>query len=394
MRLVEVKAENLKPGMFIAELDRPWLETPFALQGFVVQNDNDIAYVSRYVDTVYVDLDYKGTVVTLTHFDALSLHEPAPGLNIKNQFNQAKANFESTVDAIENAFERLKEGSESLDVKKIQKSIRPLIESVFKNKEASAAMARLRVTGKYLYNHSVAMAVWAALIGKEMGLMNDQLTSLVTGCALCDIGMSLLPSNVYEQHGKLSDEQIALIRRHPERGSAYVKENMGVDPDILGIIEFHHERFDGSGYPKGLSGNQIPLFARIAGLVDTYDSMINARPYAKLRTSFEATQELIDCADTLFQRELVDLFIQVIGIFPVGALVELSNGCVGIVARQHKTRKLRPEVLIVLDAQKKRKKQLGLIDLSLQPNDPQNSVWIRTELPVGSYNLNAKDFFF
>lgn len=394
MRLVPVRVENLRPGMFIAELDRPWLETPFLLQGFVVQSEQDIAYVSRYVETVYVDLEYKGTAVALTHFESLADAELPPGLNIKSQFNQAKANFESTVDAIENAFAQIKEGSQSLDVKKIQKSIRPLIESVFKSKEASAAMARLRVTGKYLYNHSVAMAVWAALIGREMGLMNDQLTSLVTGCALCDIGMSLLPSNVYEQRGKLSNEQIALIQRHPERGSAYVKENIGIEPDILGIIEFHHERFDGSGYPKGLSGNEIPLFARIAGLVDTYDSMINSRPYARLRTSYEATQELLDCGDSLFQKELVDLFIKVVGIFPVGALVELSNGSVGIVARQHKTRKLRPEVVIVLDELKRKKKQLGFIDLAEQSNDPENSIWIRAELPVGTYGLNPKDFFF
>lgn len=392
MRLVQMNASQLKPGMFVAELDRPWLDTPFALQGFVIQNEADIDYVCRYVDWVKVDVEYNGSNVALVHLGGTKPKAASEGLSIKTDFSQAKACFESATEALEKTFESLKSG-DSMDLSRVKKAVFPLIGGVFRNKEAIAALLRLRASGKYLYNHSIAMAVWAAIVGRHIGLMADTLEKLVIGCAMCDVGMSLLPKGKVPEQGVLDDEARRVLVAHPILGLNHVKKSGDCDYDILAIIEYHHERYDGSGYPKGVKAEEIPLLARIAGMVDTYDAMITRRQYARQRTSFEAVQELIDASDRLFQGVLVEQFVQAIGMFPVGSLVELCTGEVAIVIQQNETRRLKPEILMVLDANKEPRPHFDVIDLADIPLRGAQDLWIVRELPAGSYGINSQDYF-
>jgi HD-GYP domain-containing protein (c-di-GMP phosphodiesterase class II) len=186
-----------------------------------------------------------------------------------------------------------------------------------------------------------------------------------------------------------------LLRRHPELGAALVRSNGAADFEVIAVIEAHQERWDGSGYPRGLAGPAIPLVARIAGVVDAYDAMITERPWARARSSFEATQELVDVKDVLFQGALVEQFIQAIGVFPTGALVELNTGEVGIVVRQNATRRLKPEIAIVLDAHKARLPKLRLLDLALgdRSGERDTARWVGRELPRGAYGIDSEDYF-
>lgn len=150
---------------------------------------------------------------------------------------------------------------------------------------------------------------------------------------------------------------------------------------------------DGSGYPRGIEGAAIPLLARIAGLVDTYDAMITARPYAKARTSHEATQELLDCKDSKFQGALVEQFVQAIGLFPTGTMVELNTGEVAIVVTQNSARRLKPELVIVLDAEKNRLDATRVVDLANQTIAAEGERWISRELLAGTYGISSEEFF-
>jgi HD-GYP domain-containing protein (c-di-GMP phosphodiesterase class II) len=176
-------------------------------------------------------------------------------------------------------------------------------------------------------------------------------------------------------------------------GAELVRQSDDVDFEILAIIENHHERMDGSGYPRGMDGASIPLLARIAGLVDTYDAMITERPYARPRTSQEAAQELIDCKGTLFHDSLVEQFVQAIGLFPTGCLVELNTGEVGIVVKQNDARRLKPEIVVVLDCKKQKKDNLELLNLADQPVDLKGERWIGRELLPGSFGLVSEEYF-
>ena len=155
----------------------------------------------------------------------------------------------------------------------------------------------------------------------------------------------------------------------------------------------HHERLDGSGYPRGIEGAAIPLLARIAGLVDTYDAMITPRPYAPARTSHEATQELLDCKGQLFQESLVEQFVQAIGLFPTGTMVELNTGEVAIVVTQNTTRRLKPEIIIVMNEEKERLEDSILMDLADQNIKVDGERWINRELLSGTYGISGEEFF-
>ena len=392
MRLVKVPAMSLEPGMFVAELDRPWLETPFALQGFVVRDTDEVLYVSKHVEHVYVDAEYKG----YPQFLSLAL-EPTAGdggnrLKLRKDFEHARVCFESAADTLDRVFDSLRSGHRG-DMGAVRDAVNPLIEGVFNNQEAVAALLRLKESGDYRYHHGVSMAVWSAILGRHIGLHRDELEKLAIGCAMCDVGMTQLPSELLGQAENLSDEQRKVIQAHPLIGAEMVSESGEVDFEVVAIIENHHERMDGSGYPRGIEGAGIPLLARIAGLVDTYDAMITQRPYAAARTSHEAAQELIDCKGSLFQEAMVEQFVQAIGLFPTGTVVELNTGEVGIVVKQSQTRRLKPEVVIVLDQDKQKKDPLAIVDLSNQRIAAEGERWIARELLPGTYGINSEDYF-
>lgn len=392
MRLVKLPAMNLEPGMFVAELDRPWLETPFALQGFVVRDNEEILYVSNYVDHVYVDAEYTGGKQSLMLAVAAMESTPKQRLALREEFKRTRVSFESAAETLDRIFESLRNGSHE-DIGAVQAAVNPLIEGVFRNKDAVAALLRLKESGEYRYHHGVSMAVWAAILGRHIGLHRHELEKLAVGCAMCDIGMTQLPPELLDQAENLTDAQLRIIRAHPKMGADLVSKSKNVDIEILGIIENHHERMDGSGYPRGIEGASIPLLARIAGLVDTYDAMITRRPYAPARTSHEATQELLDCKGRQFQETLVEQFVQAIGLFPTGTMVELNTGEVAIVVGQNATRRLKPEVVIVMNTEKEKLEIPRVVDLANQSIAAEGERWITRELMAGSYGISGEDFF-
>jgi HD-GYP domain-containing protein (c-di-GMP phosphodiesterase class II) len=392
VRLVKLPAMNLEPGMFVAELDRPWLETPFALQGFVVQNSDEILYVSNYVDHVYVDAEYTGVRQSLKLAVAAMESTPKQRLALREEFNRTKVSFETAADTLDRIFETLRSGGQH-DISAVQAAVNPLIEGVFRNQDAVAALLRLKESGEYRYHHGVSMAVWSAILGRHIGLHRHELEKLAVGCAMCDVGMTQLPPELLDQAENLTDAQRRIIRAHPKMGAELVAKSSNVDIEVIGIVENHHERMDGSGYPRGIEGAAIPLLARIAGLVDTYDAMITPRPYAPARTSHEATQELLDCKGQKFQDSLVEQFVQAIGLFPTGTMVELNTGEVAIVVAQNTTRRLKPELIIVMNGDKERLLSPRIVDLANQSIAAEGERWITRELMAGTYGISGEEFF-
>lgn len=389
MRLLKVQAENLRPGMFVAELDRPWLETPFTLQGFVVRDDEDVLYIGRYVDFVYIDADYAGSNLFLPE-QPKQKTVIKERLSIKADFEQAKSSFNSASESLDRVFSALNNGAQT-DIQVVRESVQPLIDGVFKNKEAMAALVRMKESSDYRYQHGISMAVWAAILGRHIGLPIDELEKLVVGCAMCDVGMTRLPDEIFKQSSGLTEYQRQMVELHTRLGVQMVDENGNADIEVLSIIKSHHERFDGSGYPEGLTGADIPLLARVAGLVDAYDAMITPRPYAPGVSSYDAVQELIKSKGVLFQDALVEQFVQAIGLFPTGSLVELNTGEVGIVVKQNEMRRLKPEVVLVLDKKKEKLAALKLLDLA--DENVSISHWITKGLQAGSYGVNSEEYF-
>ncbi|MDH3643257.1 MAG: HD domain-containing protein, partial [Gammaproteobacteria bacterium] len=315
-------------------------------------------------------------------------------VSLKREFETCEVDLSSASDAMKKVFAELK-ATRRLDVRSVQTAISPLVDSVLRNSEAMAALVRMKSKGEYLYNHSLANAVWAAVLGRHLGLERATLLRLALGAALLDVGMASIADEITYAPEILSEEAMARVREHVRGGLDLLRASDDLHPDVLEIVASHHERHDGSGYPAGLTGLDIPLLGRLAGLVDSYDAMITARPHAQARSSFEAMQELADLKDSLFQGELVEQLMQAIGLFPTGAVVELNSGEVGVVVQQNASRRLRPKVVVVLDAQKKRHRKLIVLDLAkyVSENENQSDLWISRELEPGAHGLHPDEYF-
>jgi HD-GYP domain-containing protein (c-di-GMP phosphodiesterase class II) len=174
-----------------------------------------------------------------------------------------------------------------------------------------------------------------------------------------------------------------------------VRLTSGINADILSMIEGHHERADGSGYPNGLKGADIPVFARIGGLVDCYDAMTSQRPWARAKAPYDAIRELNSLSGVQFQKEMVEQFVQALGMFPTGSVVELNTGEVGIVVEQNRIRRLRPKVMLVLDAGKQLLAECRTLDLRKCPSNEseQNAYWIVKGHESGAFGLDPKNYF-
>ena len=391
--LIEVPVAGLLPGMFVSELDRPWLETPFAMQGFVIRDESDAEYVGKHCNYVYVDPRKKVTGNQLAK--ARRLKRLAPDtVPLKTEFDRAQVDFQTASDVMAGVFAQIK-SNRRVDLDALQSAINPLIDSVLRNREALAALIRMKRKDDYFYNHSLATAVWAALLGRHLGLEKHALRELALGTAIMDVGMVGLPDDLLNRRGRLDAPQIAQVRGHVAESLRIVQGSGEVSKKVLNIIACHHERYDGSGYPQGLAANAIPPLARIAGLVDAYDAMLTERPYSPARSSFDAIQELVDTKDVLFQGSMIEHLVQAVGMFPTGSIVELNSGEVGVVVEQNTMRRLRPKLVLILDENKQKRNSLVVLDLSKYGGDEgvTTTLWIARELESGVYGIAPDDYF-
>lgn len=201
-----------------------------------------------------------------------------------------------------------------------------------------------------------------------------------------------LPTELLHKTGRLSDDEFEKIKSHVGLGLDKLKESGGINNTIIDIIAHHHERHDGTGYPNKLRGNEIPIFARIAAIADCYDAITSQRFYAAAISPVEAIQKLYEWRDQAFQVELIEEFIQAIGIFPAGTLIELSNDEVGVVLSEYRTRRLRPKIIQLLDKNKHPLHTFKVIDLLTTTNDVDGqAIEIVDSLEPCSYTLHLED---
>jgi HD-GYP domain-containing protein (c-di-GMP phosphodiesterase class II) len=380
--------------MYVSELDRPWLETPFLFQGFYVQTAEDVAAVRSHCSQVVVDTQFEDDRPR-----PLTSRQPAPSpasamRELRDEIKQASGIHVGVAATVEDVMGELR-SSGKLNVHRLETAVLPMVDSVLRNPAAMSCLMRIRRKGGYLYSHSLASSVWATALGREIGLDRDSLRAVALGAMLLDVGKTRIPESILAKPGKLDEEERTTVRRHVEYSLEIVGESGAVDPRAIEMVAHHHERHDGSGYPRGLAGDAIPVYGRIAGIVDTYDAMITSRPYASTQSSYGALRQLRSLAGSQFQPELVDQFTQAIGMFPTGTLVLLNTGEVAVVTAQSRVRRLRPEVMIILDAEKRPLPEYRVVDLNrvAATADDQVSLWIEQGLEPGAYGVDPAEYY-
>ncbi len=425
-----LSVEELEIGMYVAQLDRPWLDTPFMFQGFYIRDDDEIDELKAHCEHVYVSQESlpfdrqvpgggasepassaNGKERGKKRFSLRSLFKFRKTQNSGEDFSQSNIFYRETtslkeetrtasgahkqaVVTVQKVMEELKY-SGSLDLGCLETAVTPMVDSVLRNPAALACLMRMQEKDNYLYHHSIASSVWATILGRQIGLRREDLDVMALGAMLLDVGKTQLPVEILIKPGDLDDNEKELMRRHVQFGLDILQKSGEVDSRVLDMVAYHHERYNGTGYPGGVKGNDIPVFGRVAGIVDAYDAMITTRPYAEPVSSYDALRNLRVLADVEFQAEIVEQFTRAIGVFPTGTLVELNTGQVAIVTKQNRIRRLRPEIMIVMDADKKLLDQFQVIDLNEEKVAPQgnHSLWIEQGLPPGSHGIDPAEFY-
>jgi len=396
---LQVECADLTIGMYICELDRPWLDSPFLLQGFFIKDNDDIDTVSSVCNHVFVDKIVERDKLTNNLPSASSamllsikVTDPAtakPGVRVsraadETQRNQPKKTeqtiteffpgrelrkYHDTVswrDETRNArraiaylydyiakFMKVSVRGDRVDLLNVKKAVEPMVESAIRNPDACLWWTTMKPAAEYNHDSALRSSVFSVVLGRQLGLPKHDLLSLAVGGLLFDIGKLRMDDRILLADRRLTPEEISAMQRHVEVGLELLRRSGLTDQDTIDFIENHHERFDGSGYPHALAGNAIPAFGRMAGLVDCYNAITSSRRYASIKSPAEAINQLYKLKGVHFHRDLIDEFIQAIGVYPVGALVELSTGEVAVVVAQSRTRRLRPIVLLLLDGNKK-----------------------------------------
>lgn len=405
-----ILVDQLQVGMYISRLDRPWIETPFPLQGFYVKELSDIDQLRRYCREVTIDLARSRVVADpVSHamggpvsHSATPVSKTAPAAAAKSA---RRPTYQTTVSmpqevmasrelhgqfahAVTDVYRKLASGRD-FDAKTTREVTSQVVESVIRNPDAMVWLSRVKEKDSYSYHHAFRCAIWGTVLGRHLGISRQALENLAFGMTLMDVGKARMPDGLLDKRGLLTSSERVELRRHVEYSLEILAGIPGIPSQVMQMVAEHHERYDGSGYPNRLAGKAISPLGKMAGLVDTYDAMTSERPYARALTSVEAVSKLYDLRNTEFQAQLVEEFIQAIGVYPTGTLVHLSNHEIGVVIAQNPERRLRPKLLVLLDADKQPVARPRYVDMLSATHDSSGEpLRIITSLLAGTHGVD------
>lgn len=399
--------------MYIAELDRPWVQAPFQapfeIQGFTIRDDQELETVQRVCRYVRIDPELgKGAQRYLA--DALKLKDitevfiSLPATSFSKEVYKEQTAFEyelptasQILDDTGQVYNRIihdLEKERDINAEEVKNAVNGLVESVVRNPEALSWLVGLKRRDAMSYVHAISVAVLALTVGRFLGLSVDHLQALGTATLLQDIGKISLPEGLLSKSERLTIDERETLQEHVSASVKMLEKAKGFPTDIVNIVKMHHERADGSGYPQGLRGDKISFLAIISGVVDCYQAGTSTRPYREAKTSFQILMELYDERDSGFPGGLVEQFIQCIGIFPIGSFVKLNTKEIGVVIQRNQIQQLKPKIMLLVDTTGARIDDPEPIDLAAQYLEPgQPPRLISNIVDPTAYELDPAEFF-
>lgn len=505
---------HLTRGMFVAELDRLWIDTPFLMQSFLINSQAELEALRRYCKYVYVDLELSTSeladairgaeqasaalIADLAPTESLRKSgarsgldaEPSRGRAIRDRPHDSRANlavkrstrarFTELVGLSPDPEDEAQQGSwlerlgdwvgkvlggsgpkgasalhratssdEGRDLAPIRKLlpesvqlrtyedvanvvtelpraraafaageatlnnlvndiragrganfeqlgqiVDQIVDSMIGNPDALMWVARLRDEDVHVYNHGMKVALYLVALGRHLGFPKRELSHLGMIGMLADVGKTRIPRNLLDKPGMLSPAEYNIVKEHVRLGLEALGEGSALPDEVRAGIAQHHERLDGSGYPKGLAADEIGIYGRMAGVADCFAALTTPRPYANPSPPQNALMNLYEWAGTSFHEPIVEQFVQAVGVFPVGSMVELSNGEVAIVLAHNRVRRLEPKVLVLTAPDKsaiRTPRQRDLLGHAPEPDG--RPLRISRGLPTGAYGLKIRDYY-
>ncbi|HUJ00056.1 MAG TPA: HD-GYP domain-containing protein [Usitatibacter sp.] len=515
----KVFTHELKVGMFVADLDRPWVDTPFLLQGFLIEDEEQVAALRAHCEYVMVDRarstgdeyeaaasgpiastvggatparapaaasravetavkppeeetkpapapsrpaapePYEPRVIRLGTPGGPAIEDDRPGyaggegggifgrmlsifrgkprreekraaapgaappqapvpetpqefearaalappgvaittyvdaVSVEAEVPRAREVVVRSSDLLEKLVSDIRIG-QSFEVERVEEIVEDMVESIVRNPDALMWIARLREQDIGTYGHGLQVSVYLTAFGRHLGFPKSHLEILAQVGLLLDIGKIRLPKELLEKQGRLEPDEFEEVKEHVQHGLDILAQTPNFHPDVIQGIAQHHERMNGSGYPKGLMGDEIGVVGRMAGIVDCFAALTNHRPYAAAVSSYEALRSIAGWGGDFFHEPLVQQFVSSVGVFPVGSLIELSTGEVAVVVAHNKLRRLKPRVLVVTGPDKTPVAHPAMVDLLYDPKvGGEEGVFIKRGLAAGAYGLDLRDYY-
>lgn len=439
-----IAATDARLGMFVVELDRPWVGTPFLLQGFLIDDDRTLEQLRECCRFIYIDRsrsvgehyappqDDAGAshagrgaqrqAVTdggpgaggnqLSFLEALALVRKG-GLDaaaarrlagdaigdrpethsVERELVRASPVMAEAEAVFEQVIADVRENRKP-DIAQVTECVDDMLQSVKRNPDALLWLIRLKKYDRYSYHHALDVTVHLMVFAHSMGFSEDGATVLGVAGMMQDVGKIRLPERVLQKAGRLSRIEMEIAKSHVEFSTQIILQEPNPIPGLVEIVSRHHERIDGSGYPAGLRDGAIGLRAEMAGLVDTFCAMTSKRAYDEPLSTQRALEALGRQRDVKFSANVVDGFIQCIGLYPAGTLVELNSGEVAVVIAQNRVRRMQPRVLVLLCSDKTPNNHPPTLDLLYSPLTPAGEPYrILRALPTGAYGIDPSEFY-
>jgi putative nucleotidyltransferase with HDIG domain len=400
----KIKVEELKPGMFIHDLNCGWMNHNFLFNGIKVKNEKTIKRIINHgIREVYIDTakgldvvdapseaEVKRQMQTRMYRVVQSKTEMANPFSMENEFAKAITIKNEAKEIVRNVMEDVRLGKQ-IEMEKVHHVVTKIVDSIFRNKDALISLSRIKQTDEYTFLHSVSVCVLMVSFCRALNIERDVINDIGVGALLHDIGKMKVPREILNKPGKLSENEFEKIKEHVIHSRMILSQTPGITP-IAALIAFqHHERYDGTGYPKGLKGEAISYYGQMASIVDVYDALTPDRCYHKGMEPTEALGKIYEWSQCHFNANLVQKYIECIGIYPPGTWVSLKNGLLGVVVESGKENLLYPVIRVVYDIKRGCFIEPRVIDLSQSADGRDGNKIVSYESPK-QWNINPFEF--
>lgn len=363
-------------GMYITELDCLWEKSPFLFQGFELKTEQQVQEVRDTCEYVYIDMTKQvipkasGRTKDIHRKNLYSRKPPPARLgNFEQEFARSDVIFSSTGNLVKQVMDKVASGG-GIDVKLAKQAVAECVDSVLHSPDAFLWMTQLKSRDEYTAQHSMNVCILSIVIGRHVNLTVRELNEVGLCGMMHDMGKMLVPLEILNKPGKLEPDELEIMRSHAALGYELLKSSENMYAGAIDVAHSHHEKLDGTGYPRRIAHRKLTAYTRMVAIADMYDAITSDRVYQKGRTHLEATKIISDLAGPHLDPELVVKFIESIGIYPPGCLVKMNDGSIAIVVEINPRQRLRPKIIVILDRENNRvpEKVVDLVELPADAN--------------------------
>ncbi len=387
--IIRIHVYELRVGMCVSRLEAPIEDNPFLLDRIVIESHADIQAIQAICDYVYIDVKWQKSVsgaIPTRNSDARQQ------LKFARAFNQTANTFQRTGNLIKTVMDDIRFGNQ-FSVSAVKEAVSDCVDKVLENPDTMLLLTQLKDQDQYTAQHSMNVCVLSILLGRELQLSVEELNNVGFCGLMHDVGKMKVPLEILNKPGSLDDFEMSIMRKHTVYGRNVLMSARNVYPGAVDVAHDHHENFLGTGYPRSLNKTALSMFTKLVAVVDTYDAITSDRVYQRGKPHLVALGILVKGMNSHYEANFVTQFINCVGFYPQGNVVELSTGEVGIIVEQNKVDRLKPKILLVQD-ENKSPIDGKILDLAVNTLDENGKRYaVKQVVRAQDYGIDLKKFY-